>query len=193
MNTICLLLKNNNFRLLIKEMLTEQYQINDAFDAIPVQSFDLCITDELMFHRLAEKFGELKNADPDIFLPVLLISEHRKPDHFIRKWWEVIDDIVETPIEDSILNLRIKVLLRARNQSMQSSLKNDVLIEIQSRLKLGMITEKISFFEIDLHSGAIELSSEWKNQLGCSDVVVNDLEELMKHIHPEDIQSFKMN
>lgn len=111
-------------RKMLEDFLSKDYEIAE-------RDFDLLILDSKNLFRLWDEIKELKS---DVFLPVLLLTKQKPPEHL----WQLIDDVIYKPVEKSELKARIKVLLRAREQALELK-KHAKILEIE----LGTLFESI--------------------------------------------------
>lgn len=191
MNTICLYLENRENLSILTEMLQDTFSIIESNEGFPDEPFDLCITDGITLDRNADTFFARKQSAIPLYLPILLLTAHYSPDLFTRDWWEIVDEAVLLPARKAILLKRIQSLLRSRNQSLALQEEKEALAEANSRISLGMKAGKISYWEVDLTTGEIILSDEWKTQLDCLNQFDDAQEELFRHIHPDDVEPFR--
>ena len=89
--TICLLLRNKNNLQLLAGWLKESYLVIVGEDALPVDPFDLCITDGPALNQLSMEYRFRKEQESFAFLPFLLVTVKRNINLLTRSLWEIID------------------------------------------------------------------------------------------------------
>lgn len=123
------------------------------------EPFDLCIVCGVTLERISQQVQARRNAESPIVLPFLLVTTRRAvgmstrlrtspiqeaalqtstteetPAQQCPHLWEVIDELIITPIEKLELLTRVEVLLRSRHLSKQLSIANKkLLMEIEQR------------------------------------------------------------
>ncbi|MCS7130488.1 MAG: PAS domain-containing protein [Archaeoglobaceae archaeon] len=103
-------------RKLVEELLSEKYEISS-------KGFDLLIIDEAMLKLRMEEIKKLKSG---IFVPILLLARGKVEDEL----WELVDEVVRTPIEKKEFLKRIEALLRARVQAVELK-KHSEMLELE--------------------------------------------------------------
>ena len=88
------------------------------------EPFDLAIFDGQVLNRLRRPIGHLKESSSPLFLPVLLVTGRQEISLITQQIWRVIDEIIVIPIEKIELLVRVEVLLRARQLSLELQAKN---------------------------------------------------------------------
>ncbi len=118
MDRILLLLDNKENRRMLEEWLMQRYKIilPNAV-SLPDEPFDLAIMDGQALDRLWEKVQLRKEAEGQLFLPVLLVTPRQDVKLATRHLWRTVDELILAPIEKLELEARMKILLRARRQS----------------------------------------------------------------------------
>ena len=104
-------------------------------------AFDLVILDGHALSRLWQQIRDRKEAEQPVFLPVLLITPKPGTNMLTRHLWQNIDEILLIPIEKLELAVRVQVLLRARQFSLELSKKNNYLeqeIVARSRVETAL-------------------------------------------------------
>jgi PAS domain S-box-containing protein len=191
MNTICLYLDNKDNCFLLKEMLQDSWRVVEACGGLPDTPFDICITDGITLDHSADILLSRKHSAAPLFLPILLLTAHPSPDLFSRDWWRLVDEVSLVPVRKALLFKRIEILFRVRAQSFDLLKEKEALAEAHAQVSLGMKTGKISYWQVELSTGSFILSEEWKAQLGCPAQFDNAQIELFRHIHPDDLESFR--
>ncbi|MFW6229598.1 MAG: diguanylate cyclase, partial [Halanaerobium sp.] len=98
--------------ILKKYLMTEYEVITDDFTQ-ELEKIDLIIADEEGFNENKEDILKSKNSNDYLYLPLLLITRMSKED-IPDKYLDLIDEIIEIPIQQNILISRIKNLLSIR-------------------------------------------------------------------------------
>lgn len=112
-----LMAPGENRRLLV-DWLSTEYRLTDgtAEDPLP-EEFDLCIVDRESFLRYRGTLTNRKRrVDPEC-LPVLLITTESDRLRSDASVWDIIDDLVETPVGQAELAARIENLAERRRTS----------------------------------------------------------------------------
>lgn len=125
---ILLLLDDDQNRKLLGEWLTAEHDVvrpdGDAVD----DYFDLCIVDEPSFLRYEDDLETWTDDASPTSLPYLLVSSDRSlactPDA-----WQVVDEVITTPIEKRVLRARIEGLLERRQLSVELERKRERSVE----------------------------------------------------------------
>lgn len=152
MDTILLLMDKTRDRHLLQQHLQDRYTLITLPPGAPFDtSFDLCITDGPALNRYREQIAVCKAADAELCQPVLLITARREVSLLTSNIWQVIDEVITTPIHKAELQARVEVLLRARRLSLELlAQKNQHLQVVQSELlaserKFAILFAKSSF------------------------------------------------
>lgn len=168
-------------RRLLEQLLAHDYYImseNDLNDSI-----QLIILDSAGLTQCRQKIHQLKHEIDPLFLPVLLITNDT---HLIAKvpnLWDVVDDLIASPVDPIVLQTRLKVLLRTRKLSeknfdqtqslkylqraIESASDSILLINNDAVLYVNPAAEKL--FNVTLH----KVGSQYLNCI--------DTEEMLLH------------
>lgn len=120
METILLLMKRDRDRNLLQSHLDDGgRQVLAAGHTLLAQPFDLCIVDGPTLNHLWEELAARKLAEADAHLPILLVTTRRDVNILTAGIWQLIDEVITTPILKSELRARVEVLLRARRLSLE--------------------------------------------------------------------------
>lgn len=118
MDTILILMKESRNRQLLEEYLKERYNILSFQDDNLVNAdFDLCIIDGITLSDFRDLITQMKKMHDDVFLPFLLVTTKDDIGMLTSGIWQVVDELITTPIQKAELLVRIEVLLRARRLS----------------------------------------------------------------------------
>jgi signal transduction histidine kinase len=114
----------------------DQYEVVPGDHAVISEAdFDVCIIDERSLHEHAAELRTQKIA-ANAFLPVLLVTSNASgassvtPDsaETAPKVWQVVDELLPTPIDTVELQRRLDTLTRIRTQSIALKRKTDQLL-----------------------------------------------------------------
>ena len=122
---VLLLLAHEANRDQLAEWLGRTHVVVDADErTADLAAVDLCIVDEGGFSAHAAVLEAVERTNPRVFSPVLLVSSRRpstvtalRPEGIDPGVWEMVDEVIETPISQAELRRRLDVLLRVRRQS----------------------------------------------------------------------------
>lgn len=130
MGRVLLLLEHKENRRLMRELLSQSYDVLEAMtlDALD-ETFDLGIVDGLALDRYWENVQSRRQTEGATFLPFLLVSSRQDVGMVTRHLWRVIDELILTPIERVELLARVETLLRSRKYSLESEGKYYALAE----------------------------------------------------------------
>lgn len=120
MATILLLLDNRENARLLADYLGNRHEVllPKSEDALQGH-FDLCILDGPALERLWEQVKARKRKAPAQFLPVLLVTSRKDVGMATRFLWEVVDELIISPIAKVELQARVENLLMARRLSLE--------------------------------------------------------------------------
>jgi PAS domain S-box-containing protein len=120
MDTILLLMEKTQDRRLLEEHLQGKYALAASAPDVALRAnFDLCIADGVALSRYRDQLAARKAINKDVYLPVLLVTTRRKVSLLTGNIWQVIDEVITTPIQKAELHARVEVLLRARRLSLE--------------------------------------------------------------------------
>lgn len=107
--------------LLLRDALPSEYQVILAQEAgdDEAHAFDLCIIDQATFGALRPQIQTWKSMVAPQFLPVLLLCEPAHYKQLPAVVWDTVDEILSMPVSKTELLGRIRVLLRARQSSVE--------------------------------------------------------------------------
>lgn len=116
MNQILLLLSNRADLNILQDWLTPHYEVlGGSLD----QPFDLCIVDGPILDSMGARIKARRKVETPRFLPFLLLSQRQETKMITRQLWTTIDELIYIPIEKVELSARVKILLRARQMSVE--------------------------------------------------------------------------
>lgn len=125
---VLLLLEHHENRRLLVSLLGSDHQVVESCeDGSLGQPFDLAVLDGPMLGRLWPVVLAARQAAEPAFLPCLLVTRQQHLDTLERNVWQVIDDVIVTPVNKAELQARVQVMLRARQLSIELRQRNDDL------------------------------------------------------------------
>ena len=101
--------------------------------------FDLGIFDGHALNKFLSQVQQRKQREQSLFLPIVLITPRQDINMITRQLWRSIDEIIFAPIEKAELVVRVEVLLRARQLSLDLQSKN---IHLQNEIISHQETEQ---------------------------------------------------
>ena len=121
MDRIVLIMQGNKNAGLMRDRLTDNYQVLEAeIDQSLDFSFDLGIVDESALKQTWEEIQSRKEAAKPVFLPFLLMAARRNAAAVTRHLWQTVDEIIWIPINQLELQTRVENLLRSRRLSLEA-------------------------------------------------------------------------
>ena len=189
MDKILILVDNIIHSEMIGQWLSEVYQVFFGHDdQCFTQEFDVILVDGPSLLKFGDKLREMKQSEAVVFVPVVLVTTNRDANLLTNQIWQVVDEIVIAPLRKSEFFARMRVLLRARHQSIEiDRLKQNKINEVNSRLDMATKAANVGLFDLDLKNNTMFLSREMKSQIGCENVEITDLYgDLKNRLHPED-------
>jgi signal transduction histidine kinase len=117
-NLILIAVENKVNGQLLQDALKQYHTVKVADSEVSIsEPFDLGIFDGVSLKRLQKQVLARQARQPDLFLPILLVTTRQDIGMVTRQLWKAIDEIIFTPIEKVELLARVQVLLRAHNYS----------------------------------------------------------------------------
>ncbi len=114
-----LLLEHDQNRRLLAERLEAEYAVTETVpDDIPAASFDVCIVDARAFRRYREAVEAKKDRAAPAFLPVVLLTEAERLERLPGGVWDVVDEVLTTPLAPVELTHRLENLVERRRLSL---------------------------------------------------------------------------
>jgi signal transduction histidine kinase len=125
-----------------ERVLADWVRQQDRYEVVPGDpaavsdaDFDVCIIDERSLHEHAAELRSRKTA-ANAFLPVLLVTSNASgassttpdPAETAPEVWQVVDELLPTPIDTAELQRRLDTLTRIRTQSIALERKTDQLL-----------------------------------------------------------------
>ena len=134
--TIFIFLANQGNALLLGDFLKEHYCLSSVNNKeIFSNSFDLCIVDGLNLSRYRQELQARVEAEYPVFLPVLLLTNRDNVKMVTANLWQIVDDVLITPIEKVELLARVENLLHVRRLSLQLKNAKMELSDSQKQIK----------------------------------------------------------
>lgn len=128
MDRITIFMKSKENSRLLAEWLSDNYHVTVADVTRRLNGpFDLGILDVLALQELRESIRSRKQSEEPAFLPILLITSRQDVGLATQNLWQMVDEIVLTPIEKIELQARLETLLRARRLSLELKRRNEDL------------------------------------------------------------------
>ncbi|MHB0874993.1 MAG: sensor histidine kinase [Anaerolineae bacterium] len=128
MERILLLLEHRENQRLLAELLAGScHVVESQAETALDRPFDLGVIDGPTLDRLWPDLCRLRQAAEPAFLPLLLVTRRQHVETLERNVWQVIDDVIVTPVGKAELRARVQVLLRTRRLSLDLRRRNDDL------------------------------------------------------------------
>jgi signal transduction histidine kinase len=178
MSRIVLLLANRtNASLLSQWLATEHETISSEDDpSVLKQPFDLGLVDGTSLERWSTVIAEVRQASEPVFLPFVLLSSRQDLSLSAGQLMNVIDEIIQTPIEKLELATRLRCLLRSRHYSLDlQAAKNRAEQALQQEKELSQL--KSTFVSI--------VSHEFRNPLNTISGWSQILQQYGEQLPPE--------
>ena len=133
--SILVVFDNKENRRLLRKHLESAYRVlapdpgSEDMEARLGEAFDLLLIDGACLDRYWERIRSRKEAEGEVLLPLLLATGSEEVRYLTRRLWQLVDEIVRTPIEKTELSLRAEILLRARRLSREAEERYFALAE----------------------------------------------------------------
>lgn len=184
MNRILLLLDNKTNLTLLSDWLGQRYDVIRAeHGTLFGEPFDVCLIDGPSLDRLGPAVQMRKTEENPAFLPVALITSHRKTELITRHLWQTVDDLIRVPIEKVELLARVEILLRTRQLSLDLQMRNEELESFfhamthDVRAPLRAITGFVEFLK---EEGAERLSPQGQQDLIKIQTVTAQMQDMIE-------------
>jgi signal transduction histidine kinase len=112
------------------------------------EPFDLGLLDMHALRQLLNEVKARKQAEHPVFLPTMLIASREEAEELTNQIWQTIDEVLITPIEKGLLQIRLEILLRVRElgldlaqSNQQLKLEIDERVQAEQRLKVALQAE----------------------------------------------------
>ena len=132
-----LLLEEGENKRLLKHWLEPNHRITNGESPDPIPAdFDFCIVDRTNFAAHRSQLARRKRAADPSFLPVLLLAPSSDEFRTDPAVWDLVDDIVETPVGKAELAARIGNLADRRRTARRLAERESALERTISELEL---------------------------------------------------------
>ncbi len=119
--TVLILIDGERDRELLRSQLEKDLDVAVGPAGLAEEDVALIIADRRnLSHHWDELVGRRASSD-ELFLPVLLLSKETEQIDSSSRLWKVVDEVIQIPARRRQLNLRVKMLLRARKYSQISA------------------------------------------------------------------------
>lgn len=122
MSRIVLLIERPENRRLLAEWLSLHHEVVCPDAPLKVESsFDLAVVDGPSLERHGRYIQAVKRAVSPVFLPFLLVTHRRGFGVETGNAWQLIDELIVSPVEKLELHARVETLLRVRALSLANA------------------------------------------------------------------------
>ena len=190
MDRILLLMENKENSRLLKEWLSNNYQVmlanpGDTIDSPHLQdeSFDLCILDGPCLDHRWEQVQARREAEQPVLLPFLFVTSRRDVKLVTRRLWRAVDEIILMPIAKIELQARVAILLRARRLSLELRISEQQYRQLFEGVGDAVMIYGAQGRFVDCNEVTLQrlgYSHEEFLRLGSADIVHPDFYSLMK-------------
>ena len=184
MSHILLLLDHKSNRRLLADWLGQHYEVlSPEQGTLPTTPFDLCLLDGAAFTRLWKDVHGYKKAAEPLFLPVVLVTAQPEAELLTRHLWEIVDELIKTPIEKVELQARVAMLLRTRQLSQELAVRNEDLetffhaMTHDVRAPLRVIT---SFAQLLAEEEAWRMGEQGRQDLGYIQSAAAQMQDIIE-------------
>jgi signal transduction histidine kinase len=122
LSRILLLVDHPGNRRVLADWLRPRHEVIDGEGA-----FDLCVVEGPAFPRVEAELKLRKEAEPAVFLPVLLVASDANMPTLSRYFQSAIDEVVFKPVQKLELEARVETLLRHRELSQELQRRSEDL------------------------------------------------------------------
>jgi nitrogen fixation/metabolism regulation signal transduction histidine kinase len=165
-DTVFLFMQEGENRALLAEWLGRRYRVTVGSTPTRLdQEFDLCLVDEVTFARHTDALIDRKERVSPTFLPYLLVLTERAPSTLDKHVWELVDEVIATPITKDELRGRLVGLLVRRSLSL-------ALSEQEERLRQILQTIPDPLLIVDDEGTVVETNAAFRDYTDCDDQVV---------------------
>ena len=142
---IALMITHKENQNILKKYLMPEYEVKTDKFSQELEKTDLIIADEQGLKEYKEDISRSKVSKNYLFLPLLLITRMSKED-IPDKYLEIIDEIIEIPIQQNILVSRIKNLLRIRSLFLSTQVFHNLIEHNPAGICILLEDKKIKYF-----------------------------------------------
>jgi len=138
-----LLIDHQENRKVLQDYLDENYEVvTTAFDKF--KDIDIIIADGPGFAKYKDQIISIKQSNTSLYLPFILITRV-SPEKIPNKYMKIIDEIVQTPIKQNILNSRIKNLLNVRKLFLSTQIYQNLTEKNPTGISILFEDQKIKY------------------------------------------------
>jgi light-regulated signal transduction histidine kinase (bacteriophytochrome) len=183
LSRILLLLENPENRRLLEETLGKRHELEiQAALEIP---YDLAIVDGPSLRRHREYLALHKSEEDPVLFPVLLVTARTSIALFSGPLYNLVDEVVLTPVEKVELIARVEMLLRARRLSLELRLRKDdveAFIHAMTHDLRAPLRTVTGFAEAMAEDQSSRLDATGKHQLDRIQSAVGQMWELIESL-----------
>ncbi len=135
MNDFLVLIEQRKNRRLLLDSLGDSYSITapelektTVLTALSGQ-FSMVIMDGVVLSAFRTELRERKELESSVLLPYLLVTSRKDVGIYTGGAWKLVDELLLTPVHPQELQARVKVLLRARQYSLEAADRFSVLAD----------------------------------------------------------------
>ncbi len=137
-----LLVMHEENRKILRDYLAEKYEVITNQDEF--EKADMIIADEPGFAKYKDRIMSIKQSNACNYLPIILITRVSS-DKIPEKYIDTIDEIIQTPIQQRILNSRIQNLLNVRKLFISTQVYQDLTDKNPTGICILFENEKIKY------------------------------------------------
>jgi signal transduction histidine kinase len=183
LSRILLLLENPENRRLLEETLGKRHEL--AIEPSPEVAYDLCIVDGPSLRRHGEYLVIHKQEEDPVLFPVLLATARQSISLFSGPLFNLVDEVVLTPVEKVELIARVEMLLRARRLSLELRLRKDdveAFIHAMTHDLRAPLRTVTGFAEAMAEDQSSRLDATGRHQLDRIQAAVRQMWELIESL-----------
>ncbi|MCF8002313.1 MAG: diguanylate cyclase [Halanaerobiales bacterium] len=178
-NTVKLLIAHKENLNILEDYLTDKYKVLTTPKNF--ENDDIIIVDEQGFAEHKEKIIKIKQSNNSLYLPLILITRV-STDKIPEKYIKIIDEIIKTPIQQKILNSRIKNLLNVRELFLSTQIYQELTEKNPVGIAILFENKKIKY----INQAFLDILGEQKENVLEKEITFfienkNFLNQLSKH------------
>ncbi|MFP4164612.1 MAG: ATP-binding protein [Chitinispirillaceae bacterium] len=170
----------------------------EVITSLPENGYNLCVVDFAALDRAASEIRRCKQCYPDLYHPLLLITDPERLNQ-LGAFSDIVDEVLLEPVSETELKLRVNSLLQAHELSLkaQKLKENELKLQLQAQ-RLANLSENVPgmIFQFAVkHDGTKEF--EYISE-GIRDIFGIEPEEGLRDpmliigtVHPEEIDQFQ--
>ncbi|MBZ0298852.1 MAG: PAS domain S-box protein, partial [Anaerolineae bacterium] len=148
MDRILVLVDEDRTRALLEQWLSVQYPVHLADSVHNLDgSFELCVVDRLALRRLGPRLESWRARHEPALLPLLLVTSRRAIPEITEHVWQLVDELIVSPLDSIELQARIARLLHTRQLSLELRHNRETLIRIRKAIE--STSDAISVADMD--------------------------------------------